>query len=43
MRDKNNNKNQSVQAILDTYHPATAENIQNALKDIFGPMFESML
>ncbi|MBQ9071602.1 MAG: IS256 family transposase [Bacilli bacterium] len=43
MRSKNNNKNQLVQAILDTYHPETAEDVQNALKDIFGPMFEAML
>lgn len=43
MRNKNNNKNQLVQAILDTYHPETAEDVQNALKDIFGPMFEAML
>lgn len=43
MRSKNNNKNQLVQAILDTYQPETAEDVQNALKDIFGPMFEAML
>lgn len=43
MRSKNNNKTQLVQAILDTYQPETAEDVQNALKDIFGPMFEAML
>lgn len=43
MRSKNNNKNQLVQTILDTYHPETAEDVQNALKDIFGPIFEAML
>ena len=43
MRSKNNNKTQLVQAILDTYQPKTAEDVQNALKDIFGPMFEAML
>ena len=43
MRSKNNSKNELVKAILDTYQPETAEDVQNALKDIFGPMFEAML
>lgn len=43
MRSKNSNKNELVKAILDTYQPETAEDVQNALKDIFGPMFEAML
>ena len=43
MRSKNNNKNELVKAILDTYQPETAEDVQNTLKDIFGPMFEAML
>lgn len=29
--------------ILEKYKPVTVEDMQNALKDIFGPMFESML
>jgi transposase-like protein len=29
--------------ILENYQPETVEDMQNALKDIFGPMFESML
>ncbi|MED4409032.1 IS256 family transposase [Bacillus licheniformis] len=29
--------------ILEKYQPETVEDMQNALKDIFGPMFESML
>ncbi|AVQ98364.1 IS256 family transposase [Oceanobacillus iheyensis] len=29
--------------ILENYQPETLEDMQNALKDIFGPMFESML
>lgn len=29
--------------ILKKYQPETVEDMQNALKDIFGPMFESML
>ena len=32
-----------AKAILDQYHPTSAEDMQNALKDIFGPMFEAML
>ena len=43
MRSKNNNKNELVKAILEEYQPETAEDVQNALKDIFGPMFEAML
>lgn len=43
MRNKNNSKNELVNAILDMYQPETAEDVQNALKDIFGPMFEAML
>lgn len=43
MRSKNTSKNELVKAILDTYQPETAEDVQNALKDIFGPMFEAML
>lgn len=29
--------------ILENYQPDTVEDMQNALKDIFGSMFESML
>lgn len=29
--------------ILENYQPKTVEEMQNALKDIFGPMFEAML
>ena len=43
MRSKNNSKSELVKAILETYQPETAEDVQNALKDIFGPMFEAML
>ena len=32
-----------AQAIIDQYQPTNAEEMQDALKDIFGPMFESML
>ena len=43
MRSKNEKKNELVNAILEAYQPETAEDVQNALKDIFGPMFEAML
>ncbi len=29
--------------ILENYQPETVVDMQNALKDIFGPMFEAML
>lgn len=32
-----------AQAILEQYNPQSAEDVNNALKDIFGPMFEAML
>lgn len=32
-----------AKAIIDNYQPETVEDMQNALKDIFGPMFEAML
>ena len=32
---------QLAQAILDQYHPKSVEDMQEALKDIFGPMFEA--
>ncbi len=32
-----------AKAIMDEYQPQTAEEMQAALKDIFGPMFESIL
>lgn len=32
-----------VQAILDAYHPESVQDMNDALKDIFGPLFESML
>ena len=43
MRSKNTSKKELVKAIIDEYQPETAEDVQNALKDIFGPMFEAML
>lgn len=32
-----------AQAIIDQYQPTNPEEMQDALKDIFGPMFEAML
>ncbi|EDS74184.1 transposase, IS256 family [Thomasclavelia spiroformis DSM 1552] len=32
-----------AQAILETYNPKSVEDMNNALKDLFGPLFESML
>lgn len=43
MRSKNKSKNELVQAILEAYQPETAKDVQDALKDVFGPMFEAML
>lgn len=43
MRNKNKSKNELVKAIIDAYQLETAKDVQDALKDIFGPMFEAML
>lgn len=45
MARKNNYtpQNKIVNEILEQYNPTTVEDMQNALKDIFGPMFEAML
>ncbi len=47
MAPRKNRRNKAsmaiAQAIMDEYRPQTAEDMQAALKDIFGPMFESML
>lgn len=32
-----------AQQIIDTYNPQSAQDMDEALKDIFGPLFESML
>lgn len=46
-RKKNFNRNPKseaiAKAILENYRPENVEDMQNALKDIFGPMFEAML
>lgn len=47
MAPRKNKRNKAgmaiAQAIINEYQPQTAEDMQAALKDIFGPMFESML
>ncbi len=43
MISENKSKNELVKAIIDAYQPETAKDVQDALKDIFGPMFEAML
>ena len=43
-RKKRNTKEAAIaQAILEQYQPQTKEDMQEAIKDIFGPMFEAML
>ena len=32
-----------AKAIISEYKPKTVEDMQDALKDVFGPMFEAML
>lgn len=43
-RKNRNTKGAAIaQAILEQYQPKTKEDMQDAIKDIFGPMFEAML
>lgn len=43
-KNKRSNASMAIaQAIINEYHPQNAEEMQDALKDIFGPMFEAML
>lgn len=43
-KKKRNTKGAAIaQAILEQYRPQTKEDMQEAIKDIFGPMFEAML
>ena len=32
-----------AKAIMEEYQPQTREEMQDAIKDVFGPMFEAML
>lgn len=43
-KNKRSNAGMAIaKAIIDEYQPTNAEEMQDALKDIFGPMFEAML
>ncbi len=43
-KNKRSNASQAIaQAIINEYQPRNAEEMQEALKDVFGPMFEAML
>ena len=45
MAPKRNKRNEAgraiAQAIIDQYQPKNAQEMQDAIKDIFGPMFEA--
>ena len=42
-KNKRSNASMAIaKAIIDEYQPTNAEEMQNALKDIFGPMFEAI-
>ncbi|WP_110952991.1 IS256 family transposase [Anaerosinus massiliensis] len=43
MARKNSEQEQLAQEIIAKYQPKSVEDMQNALKDIFGPMFQAML
>lgn len=43
MRNKDKGKLELAQAIIDVYQPETAKDVQDALKEVFGPIFEAML
>lgn len=43
-KDKRSEASRAIaKAIIDQYQPSSAEEMQDALRDIFGPMFEAML
>lgn len=43
-KNKRSNASMAIaKAIIDEYQPTNAEEMQDALKDIFGPMFEAIL
>ena len=43
-KNKRSNASMAIaQAIINGYQPKNAEEMQDALKDIFGPMFEAIL
>jgi putative transposase len=42
-KERNAKANDLAEQILENYQPKSVQDMQEALKDIFGPMFESML
>jgi len=42
-RKRKKKSRELAQTIIDTYQPENVEDMQDALKEIFGPMFEAML
>ena len=43
-KNKRNEVGRAIaQSIIEQYQPQNAQDMQNAIKDIFGPMFEAML
>ena len=43
MSKKNKKDNTIVNKILEEYDPKSVEDVQDALKEVFGPLFEAML
>ena len=43
MSKKNRKENTIVKQILDEFNPKSVEDVQDALKEVFGPLFEAML
>ena len=42
-KNKRSEASKAIAQAIDQYKPTSAEEMQDALKDIFGPMFEAML
>lgn len=42
-KNKRSETSKAIAQAIDQYKPTSAEEMQDALKDIFGPMFEAML
>lgn len=42
-KNRDPKKQALAQAILDAYNPSSVEDMNDAIKDIFGPLFEAML
>ena len=42
-KNKRSEAGKAIAQAIDQYKPTSAEKMQDALKDIFGPMFEAML